>query len=112
MQWWICLSYDLVCQYLPNLLTRITGQCFPGLVEEVLTRFCELEGNIGQVHILPHIGQCKALYSFGHTLGCGGSCRDNVKSPWAKTKCAGGILKQMNHGLCHDVLDFLLNDWN
>ncbi len=112
MQRWIRLSYDLVCQYLPNLLTCISGQRFPGLVEEVLAKFRELEGNISQVHILPHIGRCKALFSFNYTPGCGRSCGDNVESPWAKTKRAGGSLKQMNHGLRHDVLDFLLNDWN
>ncbi|KAK0492860.1 hypothetical protein EDD18DRAFT_1108471 [Armillaria luteobubalina] len=93
MQCWVHLSYDLVCQYLPKLL-------------ECITR------NIGQLHIVSHIDICKAVFSFNYTPGTGHSCGDNVESPWAKTKCAGGSLNQMNHGLHHDMLDFLLGDWN
>ncbi|KAK0217813.1 hypothetical protein IW262DRAFT_1463135 [Armillaria fumosa] len=111
-QRWICLSYDLVCQYLPNLLNRMTTKCIPELTDELLAKLHELGGNIGQLHIIAHILHCLALYSFNYTLKVGCSCGDNIESGWDKTKCAGGSLKQMNHGLHHDMLDFLFNDWN
>ncbi len=71
-----------------------------------------IEGNIGQLHIVAHILRCLALYSFNHTPGVGCSCGNVLESAWDRTKCAGGSLKQMNHGLHHDMLDFILNNWN
>ncbi len=111
-QRWIQLSYDLVCQYLPNLLARITKERFPELMDEELVKITRIEGNIGQLHIVAHILYCLALYSFNHTPGVGRSCGDILESAWDRTKHASGSLKQMNHGLHHDMLDFILNDWN
>ncbi|KAK0441536.1 uncharacterized protein EV420DRAFT_1219433, partial [Desarmillaria tabescens] len=111
-QRWIRLSYDLVCQYLPNLLTRITKERFPNLTDEELVKIARIEGNIGQLHIVAHILHCLALYCFNHTPGVARSCGDVLESAWDRTKHAGRSLKQMNHGLRHDMLDFILNDWN
>ncbi len=111
-QRWIQLSYDLVCQYLPNLLACITKEHFPELMDEELVKIAGIEGNIGQLHIVAHILRCLALYSFNHTPSVGCSCGDVLESAWDRTKCASGSLKQMNHGLHHDMLDFILNDWN
>ncbi len=109
-QCWIHLSYDLVCQYLPNLLTQMTEEHFPELTDELLAKLHELGGNIGQLHIIAHILHCLALYSFNHTPKIGCSCEDNIELGWDKTKCTGGSLKQMNHWLHHDMLDFIFND--
>ncbi|KAK0220527.1 hypothetical protein IW262DRAFT_1273429 [Armillaria fumosa] len=111
-QCWIHLSYDLVYQYLPNLLNWITTKHIPEQTDELLAKLHELGGNIGQLHIIAHILCCLALYSFNYTLKVGHSCGDNIESGWDKTKCVGGSLKQMNHGLHYDMLDFLFNDWN
>ncbi|PBK89484.1 hypothetical protein ARMGADRAFT_935727 [Armillaria gallica] len=98
-QCWIRLSYDLVCQYLLNLMTQITKERFHDIANEVLGKIGEIEGNIGQLHIISHILRCLALYSFNHTSGVGWSCGDILESAWDWTKRAGGSLKQMNHGL-------------
>ncbi|KAK0218871.1 hypothetical protein IW262DRAFT_1243318, partial [Armillaria fumosa] len=106
------LSYDLVCQYLPNLLKHITKEHFPDLTDEELVKIAGIQGNIGQLHIVAHILCCLALYSFNHTPGVRCSCSDSIETVFTKTKLAGRSLKQMNHGLHHDALDFLLNEWN
>lgn len=111
-QCWIHLSYNLVCQYLPNLLTQITKKQFPNLTNDELIQIVRIKGNIGQLHIVVHILHCLALYYFNHMLDVARSCGNVLESVWDKTKQAGGSLKQMNHGLHHDMLDFLLNDWN
>ncbi|KAK0431343.1 hypothetical protein EV421DRAFT_1911918 [Armillaria borealis] len=53
-QCWIRLSYDLVCQYLPNLLACITKKHFPELTDEELVKIEGLR-EISDSCILLHI---------------------------------------------------------
>ncbi|KAK0429520.1 hypothetical protein EV421DRAFT_1666429, partial [Armillaria borealis] len=64
------------------------------------------------LHIVSHILRCWALYCFNYMPGVGRTCGNMVEGPWDKTKHAGRSLKQMNHSIWHDTLDFLLNHWN
>ncbi|PBK84049.1 hypothetical protein ARMGADRAFT_944127 [Armillaria gallica] len=67
-------------------MTQITKEHFYDIANEVLAKIGNIEGNIGQLHIISHILHCLALYSFNHTPGVGQSCGDILESAWDRTK--------------------------
>ncbi|KAJ3565598.1 hypothetical protein NP233_g7533 [Leucocoprinus birnbaumii] len=90
-QCWIMLSYDIWCQYLINLRTRIEER-FPHLTPVI----DKLRGAIPKLHI------------YGHGMTCG----EGIESAWAEQNHAAGSTKEQSTGHHQDSLDNFNGYWN
>lgn len=96
------LSYDIMCQWIVNLWSRI-----PSLPEAIRPKFPPeaLVGKIPQFHLKAHGRKCYSRYLLRFTRGVGRVEGEAPERGWSTLGRAATQTKEMGPGARHNVLD-------
>ncbi|KAJ7682337.1 hypothetical protein DFH06DRAFT_1314555 [Mycena polygramma] len=106
-QRFILVTYDIWCQYVVNLETRITNW-FPSMLP-ILEK---IHGAIPKMHILNHIELCQILWNLSWMLYSAFTVGEMIETGWAEHNLTAGSTKEQNDGNRHDSIDDTSGNWN
>lgn len=98
----IFLSYDIMCQWIVNLWTRVLS--LPDNIRPTFPK-AALKGRIPQFHLEAHGRKCYSPYSLRLTQGVGRTEGEAPERGWSILGPAASQTKEMGPGGRHNVLD-------
>lgn len=98
----IFLSYNIMCQWIVNLWTRVLS--LPEAIQPTFPKE-DLVGKIPQFHLEAHGRKCYAPYLLRLTRGVGRAESEAPECGWSILGCATTQTKEMGPGARHNVLD-------
>jgi hypothetical protein len=109
----VVASYDIACQWQPNLFNRATH--LDPVARVTLLRL--LQGKsisfcCPKMHSPSHKEECRYKYSFNYRYGVGRTDGEAIERFWSAILGATGSTKEMRLGHRHDVLDDIFQQYN
>ncbi|KAL0948674.1 hypothetical protein HGRIS_010475, partial [Hohenbuehelia grisea] len=98
----LVLSYDIACQWLKRLSTRI--KAYPPTMH--IPSPTKILGVVPRWHIEGHDQDCQSSYSFNYTRGVGKTCGEDIESTWSVSNQLCGSIREMGPGA-----DILSDHW-
>ncbi|KAL0945536.1 hypothetical protein HGRIS_001015 [Hohenbuehelia grisea] len=102
----LVLSYDIACQWLKRLSTRI--KAYPPTMH--IPSPTKILGVVPRWHIEGHDQDCQSSYSFNYTRGVGKTCGEDIESTWSVSNQLCGSIREMGPGA--DILNDHWGGWN
>lgn len=103
----ILVSYDIVCQWMRNLLLRCSIYPDPDLINKFIINYL-----IPKFHLNAHQPSCHVTYSFNYTPNVGRTDGEAPERGWAAMNPVANSTKEMGPGSRRDTLDDHFGDIN
>lgn len=105
----VVVSYDIVCQWHINLLSRFAD--LPDELRGDIDRFI-IKFVIPKFHISAHGDKCQSLYSLNLRRRMARTDGENIERGWAHMNPASLSTREMGPGARRDTLDCQWSGWN
>ncbi|KAI5885747.1 uncharacterized protein SCHCODRAFT_02520026 [Schizophyllum commune H4-8] len=102
----ILIAYDIMCEYIVNLKTRLTEGPY------LTNRAIDIEAAVGKFHLGAHIRECFAKFSPNFIKGAGQLDGEILETLWATLEKLASNTRSMSPAHRQEVLDLLMNDMN
>ncbi|KAL1712057.1 hypothetical protein EV715DRAFT_171635, partial [Schizophyllum commune] len=102
----ILIAYDIMCEYIVNLKTRLAEGPY------LTNRAIDIEAAVGKFHLGAHIRECFAKFSPNFIKGAGQLDGEILETLWATLEKLASNTRSMSPAHRQEVLDLLMNDMN
>lgn len=102
----ILIAYDIMCEYIVNLKTRLAEGPY------LTNRAIDIEAAVGKFHLGAHIRECFAKFSPNFIMGAGQLDGEILETLWATLEKLASNTRSMSPAHRQEVLDLLMNDMN
>ncbi|KAK1215857.1 hypothetical protein PQX77_021509 [Marasmius sp. AFHP31] len=104
----VYFSYDIACQWIVNLWTRMAK--YPKYMH--VSEHMKFVFKIPKFHLVAHGIKCLAKFSYNYTFGTAKTDGEGVERVWAWLNACARLLSMMTAGGGWDTMDDFYNFWN
>jgi hypothetical protein len=100
--WAVFLTYDIWCQYVINLFSRM--RLLPECLQRDLDRG-PMDGALNEWHSTGHLAVCQAQHAVQYQRGTGKTDGEGPERFWARTNNIAFATTEMGPGTRHDAIE-------